>query len=185
MTSTVSSAKRTKPTTTRAPRTQNDSPPDAVSQGVLQYTYLLDSADPKAIAVYLALWKASHAQALANARAIDTLNLPVNVSGTRLTVLRTLFFADDKRMPLNEISKATGITPAMVTHLVDGLAKGGLVSRQGSREDRRVRIAQLTPEGEEAFHRVLPVISDRMTDACVGFTEEEKETLITLLQRLY
>jgi DNA-binding MarR family transcriptional regulator len=164
---------------------KDDTTLDSVSQGVLQYTYLLDSADPKAIAVYLGLWKASHAQALANARAIDALNLPVSVSGTRLTVLRTLYFADEKRMPLNEISKATGITPAMVTHLVDGLAKGGLVARLGSRDDRRVRIAQLTTEGESAFHRVLPVISARMTDACVGFTEDEKDTLLSLLQRLY
>ncbi len=181
MTTEVTKQPKTKPHS----RAETDSGSDAVSQGVLQYTYLLDSADPKAIAVYLALWKASHAQALANARAIDALNLPVSVSGTRLTVLRTLYFAEEKQMPLNEISKATGITPAMVTHLVDGLAKGGLVRRLGSRDDRRVRIAQLTTEGEEAFHHVLPVISARMTNACVDFTEDEKDLLLSLLRRLY
>src|SRR4051812_25170585 len=126
-TSGISKAKAAKDKTKAALSNQSDAHPDPVSRGVYQYAYLLDSADQKAIGVYMALWKASHSQALANARAIDTLNLPVSVSGTRLTVLRTLYFADEKRMPLNEISKATGITPAMVTHLVDGLAKGGLV----------------------------------------------------------
>jgi DNA-binding MarR family transcriptional regulator len=156
----------------------------SIEQGVRQYTQVLDSADPKAIAVYLALWKASQFQMLENARAIDALNLPVSVSRSRLTVLRTLFFAEGKRMALNEISKTTGITPAMVTHLIEGLARGGLVRRSGSRDDRRVKIAQLTPEGEEAFQTVLPVISKRMTDACAHLSDAEKDELIRLLQSL-
>jgi DNA-binding MarR family transcriptional regulator len=156
----------------------------SIEQGVRQYTQLLESADPKAIAVYLALWKASQFQMLENARAIDALNLPVGVSRSRLTVLRTLYFAEGRCMALNEISKTTGITPAMVTHLIEGLARGGLIRRTGSRDDRRVKIAQLTSEGEEAFHTVLPVISKRMTDACAHLSEAEKDELIRLLQSL-
>jgi DNA-binding MarR family transcriptional regulator len=157
---------------------------DAVTQGVRQYTQLLDSADPKAIAIYLALWNASHKQALANSRVIDSLGLPVSVSGSKLTVLRTLFFAPGKELPLNEISKTTGMSPAMVTHLIEGLSKGGLVRRTGSPTDRRVTIAQITDEGEEAFHAVLPVISRRMTEACAHFSEDEKSELLRLLQTL-
>ncbi|HLF76123.1 MAG TPA: MarR family transcriptional regulator, partial [Dehalococcoidia bacterium] len=127
---------------------------DYVLEGARQYTQLLDSADPDSIAIILALWNASHVQMLANSRAIDALNLPVSVSGARLTVLRTLYFAPDKELALNEISKATGMSPAMVTHLVEGLSRGGLIRRVGSPDDRRVKIAQLTPEGEEAFHKV-------------------------------
>ena len=158
---------------------------DAVSLAVLQYTALLDSADPSAIAVYLALWKAAHTQGIANARVIDSLNLPVSVSGTRLTVLRTLYFAPGKQMALNEISKSTGISPAMITHLIKGLSQGNLVRQGGSREDRRVKIAHLTTEGEEAFQKVLPVISRRMMEAVADFTQAEKDTLVRLLQRLF
>ncbi|HLF77290.1 MAG TPA: MarR family transcriptional regulator, partial [Dehalococcoidia bacterium] len=78
-----------------------------------------------------------------------------------------------------------GMSPAMVTHLVEGLSRGGLIRRVGSPDDRRVKIAQLTPEGEEAFHKVLPVISKRMTEACEGFSQEEKETMLRLLKRLF
>jgi DNA-binding MarR family transcriptional regulator len=158
---------------------------DYVLEGARQYTQLLESANPESIAIILALWNASHVQMLANSRAIDTLNLPVSVSGARLTVLRTLYFAPDKEMALNEISKATAMSPAMVTHLVEGLSRGGLIRRVGSPDDRRVKIAQLTDDGEEAFHRVLPVISKRMTDACADFTQEEKQTMLRLLQRLF
>ena len=156
-----------------------------VMEGVRQYTDLLDSADPKAIAVQLALWRANHAQYLANSRAIDALDLDVNVSGSRLAVLRTLYCTESKSMALSGISKAAGISPTMVTNLVDGLARVGYVRRAGSPDDRRVSIAHLTPEGEATFLQVLPVLSQRMSDACADFTEEEKETLLQLLQRLF
>jgi MarR family 2-MHQ and catechol resistance regulon transcriptional repressor len=156
-----------------------------VMDGVRQYTDLLDSADPMAIAVQLALWRANHAQYLANSRAIDALDLDVNVSGSRLAVLRTLYCTQGKSMALSGISKAAGISPTMVTNLVDGLERGGLVKRVGSPDDRRVSIACLTQKGEETFETVLPIMSQRMTEACAGFSEEEKQTLLNLLQRLY
>jgi DNA-binding MarR family transcriptional regulator len=157
---------------------------DTVLDGARQYAELLDSADPTSIAVILALWQANHIQMLLNTRAIDALNLPVSVSGSRLTVLRTLYFAPGKSMALGAISRATGISPTMVTNLVDGLARGGLVRRSGSPHDRRVSIAHLTKAGEETFHQVLPVMSARMSEACAGFTDEEKHQLLSLLQRL-
>jgi DNA-binding MarR family transcriptional regulator len=156
-----------------------------VADGVRQYMELLESGDPLAIAVQLALWQANHAQYLANSRAIDALNLPISVTGSRLAVMRTLYCAPGKKLPLSQISRNAGISPTMVTNLVDGLVKGGLVRREGSSTDRRVSIAKLTKEGEETFHKVLPVMSQRMTEACAGFTEEEKKTLLTLLQRLF
>jgi DNA-binding MarR family transcriptional regulator len=59
------------------------------------------------------------------------------------------------------------------------------VRRAGSPDDRRVSIAHLTPEGEATFLQVLPVLSQRMTDACATFTDEEKALLLKLLQRLF
>jgi MarR family 2-MHQ and catechol resistance regulon transcriptional repressor len=68
---------------------------------------------------------------------------------------------------------------------VDGLERGELVRRVGSPDDRRVSIACLTQKGEETFKKILPAMSQRMTEACASFTEEEKQTLLKLLQRLY
>ena len=160
-------------------------PTDWVEAGVRQYTEILDTSDPKAIAVQLALWQANHAQFVANSRAIDALSLPTSVTGSRLAVMRTLYFAPDKCMALSGISKAANISPTMVTNLVDGLARGGLVRRAGSPDDRRVSIAHLTEAGEETFLQVLPVLSQRMTDACADFTDDEKDVLLRLLQRLF
>ncbi len=156
-----------------------------VEEGVRQYMEVLETSDPASIAVVLAIWQANHAQFLANSRAIDELNLPISVTGSRLAVLRALYFSPGKCMALSNIGRAANISLTMVTNLIDALARAGYVRRAGSPDDRRVSLAYLTPEGEEAFLRVLPVLSQRMTDACVGFTEEEKQTLLRLLQRLY
>jgi DNA-binding MarR family transcriptional regulator len=156
-----------------------------VMEGVKQYTELLESADPSAIAVQLALWRANHTQYLANSRVIDAIDLDVNVSGSRLAVLRALYCEPSKSMALSAISKAAFISPTMVTNLVDGLERGELVRRVGSPDDRRVSIACLTQKGEETFKKILPAMSQRMTEACASFTEEEKQTLLKLLQRLY
>jgi DNA-binding MarR family transcriptional regulator len=157
---------------------------DAILEGAHQYATLLDSADSTAIAIILALWEANHVQMLANHRAFDSIGLPVSLSGSRLTILRTLYFAPGRRMALSAISKSTNTNLTVVSNLVDALKKGGLVRRIGSPHDRRVSIAELTPEGEDAFRRILPVMSARMTEACSGFSEEEKRQFLGYLQRL-
>jgi DNA-binding MarR family transcriptional regulator len=178
----VKMAPQTKDATSRVPE---DVAHDWVEEGVRQYIEILDTSDPKAIAVQLALWQAHHAQFVANSRAIDALNLPASVTGSRLAVLRALYFAPGKCMALNGISRAANISSTMVTSLVEGLAKAGYVRRAGSQEDRRVSIAHLTPEGEATFLQVLPVLSQRMSDACADFTDDEKDILLRLLQRLF
>src|SRR5262245_36050773 len=129
----------------------------AVLAGARQYADLLDSADSISIAIMLTLWQANHVQMVANLRAFDALNLPTTLNGSRLTILRTLYFAEERSMSMGAISKATGISPTMVTNLVEGLAKGGLVRRVGSTEDRRVNLVHITEAGEDAFRVILPV----------------------------
>jgi MarR family 2-MHQ and catechol resistance regulon transcriptional repressor len=121
---------------------------------------------------------------LANHRAFDSIGLPVSLSGARLTILRTLYFAPEKRMALSAIAKKTNSNVTVVSNLVDALKRGGLVQRFGNPQDRRVSFAQLTPEGEDAFRRILPVMSDRMAEACSRFTVAEKQQFLSFLQRL-
>jgi DNA-binding MarR family transcriptional regulator len=157
---------------------------DAIVEGAKQYTEILDSADSTSIAIILTLWEANHVQMLANHRAMDSIGLPVSVAGTRLTILRTLYYAPERKMALSAIAKATKTNVTVVSNMVDALGKGGLVERVGSKLDRRVSIAHLTPAGEEAFLKLLPVLSERMTEACNQFSEEEKRQFLCFLQRL-
>ena len=172
-----------------APREESTDTPsavdaDAILEGAQQYADLLDSADSLSISIILTLWQANHVQMLANHRAFDSIGLPVSLSGSRLTILRTLYFAPEKKMALSAIGKKTGMNVTVVSNLVDALKRGGLVRRAGSPHDRRVSIAELTPEGEEAFRNILPVMGRRMAQACSQFSDDEKQNLLSLLQRL-
>jgi DNA-binding MarR family transcriptional regulator len=157
---------------------------DWITEGARQYAEVLGSIDSTSIAIILTLWEANHVQMVANTRAIDGIELPTRVTGTRLTILRTLYFAPERQMSLSAIAKTTGTNLSVVGNLVDALSQGGLVERMGSKADRRVSIAHLTPAGEEAFLKVLPAMSARMIESCSKYTEEERQLLLSLLQRL-
>jgi len=156
----------------------------AIDDGIAQYSRVLPTTDPKSIAIQLAVWQADHTQYAANCRVVDALDLPVSFTGHRLLLLRTLYFAPSHRMTLGGLSKATGLSPVAITNYVDSLIRGSLVRRCGSTEDRRVNYAQLTEKGEAAFLSILPELGRRWTEAGACFTEEEKDTLLQLLQRL-
>jgi DNA-binding MarR family transcriptional regulator len=158
---------------------------DPVSVAARQYEQVLGTADLGAIEVILGLIRAQHAQSVMIGRRFDALNVGVSISGARFTVLRTLYFAPDKRLAQNEISRVLGVSRTNVTNLIDGLERDGLVRRVNSPVDRRVSYAQLTDEGEAMFHRVLPVMSEHMAEACAQFSEAEKQQFKSFLFRLY
>lgn len=156
----------------------------SVREGVEQYSTLLESPDPLAIGIILAIWEINSAQMLANEKAFEELDLPLNVGGNRLSVLRTLYFAPERRMSIAQLSRKTGLTISWVTSLVEALGTGGMVRRIGSPTDRRVTIVCLTDEGTRAFQSILPLMGEAMAHTCRNLDQGEKQNLIDLLHRL-
>jgi MarR family transcriptional regulator, 2-MHQ and catechol-resistance regulon repressor len=119
----------------------------------------------------------------ATPRHLESLNLGVSLSGARVTLLLTLYFAHDRRLAQNRISREMEVSRTNITNLIDGLVKDDLVTRVTSPVDRRVSYAQLTPQGEEVCARLLPAMTQMMMDICSSFSDEEKTTLSSLLFR--
>jgi DNA-binding MarR family transcriptional regulator len=71
-----------------------------------------------------------------------------------------------------------------MTRLLDRLEKKGLCVRERSRDDRRVVLVSLTPEGEAAVANVPAVLAEVMNLHLQGFTEAEWLTLKSLLNRM-
>jgi DNA-binding MarR family transcriptional regulator len=156
----------------------------SVREGVEQYSTLLESPDPLAIGIILAIWEINSAQMLANEKAFEQLDLPVNVGGNRLPILRTLYFAPEQRMSIAQLSRKTGLTISWITSLVEALSAGGMVRRMGSPTDRRVTLVCLTDEGARAFQNILPLMGEAMSRTCRNLSHDEKQTFIDLLNRL-
>src|SRR5438034_415694 len=86
-------------------------------------------------------------------------------------------------VPLGRIAETLACDAPHVTGLVDRLEARGLVRRQPSEEDRRVKALDLTPTGA----RLRAVVLVRMTkplDSLSRLSPSEQRSLVRILRRL-
>lgn len=84
-----------------------------------------------------------------------------------------------------EIADQLAIDKASVVALVDRLENAGWVQRKRSTEDRRRQGIFLTSAGSKAFKTLKKEMVDHERKFADRFTEQERKTLIALLQRLH
>src|SRR3954463_7751096 len=156
---------------------------DPLRRTAQRYKRELPWADEESIMITLGIIRARRVMVAATPRYLESLNLGVSLSGARVTLLLTLYFAHDRRLAQNRISREMEVSRTNITNLIDGLVKDDLVTRVTSPVDRRVSYAQLTPHGQELCASLLPAMTHMMMDICSSFSEEEKTTLHQLLFR--
>jgi DNA-binding MarR family transcriptional regulator len=86
-------------------------------------------------------------------------------------------------LPMGDLAGRLGCDASNVTGLSDRLSFRGLVERQPSQADRRVKVLVLTPEGELVHRRLWHRL---MTDspAAKGLSREQQSSLHRLLVQL-
>lgn len=72
-------------------------------------------------------------------------------------VLVQLWFAEDARLRMTELSERVRLSRSGITRLVDRLARAGFVKRGRCASDRRGTWAILTPAGNARLRRARPV----------------------------
>lgn len=85
---------------------------------------------------------------------------------------------------LGEIQQKLLVTSGGITYLVDRLAAKGLVERRDCPEDRRVRYAALTAEGEALIRRIFPQHARVVAEALSGLGAQEQVEATALLKTL-
>ena len=88
----------------------------------------------------------------------ERLNRRLEADGLTLAkfnVLVVLWGAEKRRLPMSEVSERMSVTCANITKLVDGLERGGWVRRAALPGDRRVALAEMTPEGAARFKSIM------------------------------
>ena len=78
---------------------------------------------------------------------------------------------------LSELAEATVIPQPTVSRLVASLARRGLLRRQVRTGDSRFVEARITPRGEAAYRRMLPLAVAEYRGAVTGFDKAEAEWL--------
>ena len=87
-------------------------------------------------------------------------------------------------MPLGEVQRRILVSSGGVTYVADSLESRGLVRREPSDSDRRIRIAALTDQGRELIERIFPEHAARLEEAMAGLGPDEQERAATLIRRL-
>jgi DNA-binding MarR family transcriptional regulator len=109
------------------------------------------------------------------------------ITGSQWGVLRSLHRAGlegHAALRLTDLSERLLIRPPSVTGVVDRLERAGLVSRDGSPTDLRVKQVALTSRGRQLVERVLRVHSAQIEAVMGGLTAAEQAELNRLLSRL-
>lgn len=107
-----------------------------------------------------------------------------------------LQLTSDQWIVLKRISEKHGITqreladsiykePASVTRMLDILEKEDYIIRRHSATDRRIYELYLTTHGKKTVEVVLDAAIEKRALGMKGFTQEEMDQLIDMLERLY
>jgi DNA-binding MarR family transcriptional regulator len=87
-------------------------------------------------------------------------------------------------LPMHELAAELGCDNSNVTGLVDRLAARGLVTRELSPGDRRVRQVVLTAEGRRARTQLLARVGRPATSGIGKLSAEEQRQLLGLLRKV-
>ena len=82
------------------------------------------------------------------------------------------------------LAETLGVKRATITGLLDGLEKVKLIERVADTRDRRKIGVRLTTEGRQVLEKMLPDYYRRMAKLTVNLTENERQTLISLLAKV-
>jgi len=98
--------------------------------------------------------------------------------GVLLTVNRV------SHLSLRELAREMHADRSTVQELVKRMTDRGLLDRRVGEQDRRMHELWVTPAGQDLLTRNLRIVDEVQRELLSGFTEEEGEHLVTLLQRL-
>jgi len=83
-----------------------------------------------------------------------------------------------------KLSEGLFVTKGNVCGLIDRLEERGLVVRESDPEDRRSNRLVLTLQGRELIEQVIPLNEQFISDYMSVLSQDEQETLRSLLRRL-
>ena len=121
-------------------------------------------------------------------RAADAFLTEVNrrrrsIADLSASAFETLAILDGAGEPLSGhvIAERLLVTSASMTSILDTLERRGLVWRSAHPTDRRKVLIHLADEAREIVDRMLPSVHRTATEAFADLTEQDRETLVTLL----
>jgi DNA-binding MarR family transcriptional regulator len=110
------------------------------------------------------------------ARTLVQLETPVTMPQWRVLVM-----ASDVGCPVSAIADDLAIHPSNATRIVERLTSAGLVAKRRGTVDRRQVLVTLTAEGRALYDRAMQLRRERVQEAMLGMSADERDQLVTAL----
>ncbi len=102
--------------------------------------------------------------------------------GSQKRILMVLL--ENRSMTQSALTEYLGIQPGSASEVLGKLEAAGLIRRTPSQADRRTTELCLTPAGEKEARQAYARREQRHREMFACFTEEEKQSLVRLLEQL-
>ncbi|MCK0109964.1 MarR family transcriptional regulator [Flavobacteriaceae bacterium S0825] len=116
-----------------------------------------------------------HLQELFNDHGLD-------LTKEQMIVLKRLH--NDDGLSQNELAFLTLRNKSSLTRLLTKMEQKEYITRQQSKEDKRINNVYLTQKGKEVFHLTKPVIKKMITKMEKNIAASEKKQIITILKKI-
>jgi DNA-binding MarR family transcriptional regulator len=105
-----------------------------------------------------------------------------DLTGPQLTVVKILEIFGD--LSLSELSEKIRAQNSTVTGIIDRMEREGLVTRERSKEDRRVVYIRLTPKGKDLSREIPVEPMEIFRNALETLTGQEVRDLLRILTKV-
>ena len=95
-----------------------------------------------------------------------------------------ILLRETKGMTQKELTARLGVQPGSASEVLNKLEQAGLISRTPSEADHRTTDIRLTPDGEALAKEASTKRAERHEQMFAVLCDEEKDTLLTLLERV-
>jgi DNA-binding MarR family transcriptional regulator len=116
------------------------------------------------------------------ARRFRQILAPLELEPREFALLRAVGAAEGQSQ--QAIGEELQIPASRMVAFVDALEARGLLERRRNREDRRARALHLTAGGRRLLSRAFALAASHERDLCARLSDEEREQLLDLLQRI-
>lgn len=106
----------------------------------------------------------------------------IDLAPEEMVVLMLLSRQDGLKQ--SQLSEKLAKDKAVITRILNKLDAAGFTAREHDPDDRRVVRAYITPKGQRAFRRLLPILTDFIHRALKGISQRDFDTTRDVLQRI-
>ncbi|OVE75048.1 hypothetical protein BVX95_00500 [archaeon D22] len=108
----------------------------------------------------------------------------VGLTHAQINVLWILRISEERKLTQNDITFRLKSSKANISTLLDRMEKLELIERKSNPDNKKINEVNLTEVGSNKIEEMVPKILPQMKEIFKGFSEQEKEQFLLLLNKL-